>query len=96
MYYFNMISVEDGYSSSDSSEFPNGWLLNPERNRLIFFEKNKHSPIDNIRIFAYTYCANDLGEPTAIKSSTQMYLQNAWNKWHDLQLEGWTFEKMLT
>ena len=28
------------------------------------------------------------------KSSTQMYLDNAWDKWHDLQLEGWTFEEL--
>jgi len=30
----------------------------------------------------------------AIKSSTQMYLDNAWDKCHDLQLEGWTFEEL--
>ena len=22
------------------------------------------------------------------------YLDNAWDKWHDLQLEGWTFEEL--
>ena len=41
-----------------------------------------------------TYYANDLGEPITIKSSTQMYLDNAWDKWHDLQLEGWSFEEL--
>jgi len=30
----------------------------------------------------------------AIKSSTQMYLDNAWDKWHDLQLEGWSFVEL--
>ena len=38
--------------------------------------------------------ANDLGEPTAIKSSSQIHLDDAWDKWHDLQLEGWTFEEL--
>jgi hypothetical protein len=56
--------------------------------------RNKKSPRNSMRIFAHTYYANDLGEPMAIKSSTQMYLDNAWDKWHDLQLEGWTFEEL--
>ena len=47
-----------------------------------------------MRIFAHTYYTNDFGEPTAIKSSTQMNLDNAWDKLHDLQLEGWTFEEL--
>ena len=45
-------------------------------------------------IFAHTYYSNDLGEPTSIKSSSQMHLDDAWDKWHDLQLEGWTFEEL--
>ena len=39
------------------------------------------------------YFANDLGEPTAVKSASQMSLDDAWDKWHDLQVEGWTFEE---
>ena len=45
-------------------------------------------------IFAHKYYANDLGEPSAIKSSSQIHLDNAWDKWHELQLEGWTFEEL--
>ena len=65
-----------------------------QTSRLILFTRNKKSPRNSMRIFAHTYYANDLGEPMAIKSSTQMYLDNAWDKWHDLQLEGWTFEEL--
>ena len=61
---------------------------------LILFTRNKKSARDNIRIFAHTYYSNDLGEPTSIKSSSQMHLDDAWDKWHDLQLEGWTFEEL--
>ena len=64
-----------------------GWLK-------ILFTINKKSARNNIRIFAHTYYSNDLGEPTSIKSSSQMHLDDAWDKWHDLQLEGWTFEEL--
>ena len=47
-----------------------------------------------MRIFAHTYYANHHGEPTVIKSTSHMSLNEAWNKWHDLQLEGWTFEEL--
>ena len=79
-----------GYRNKD----PSGWLLKPDRSRLILFLKNKKSPKNNVRIFAHTYYANDIGQPIGIKSSSQMLLDEAWNKWHDLQLEGWTFEEL--
>ena len=47
-----------------------------------------------MRIFTHTYYANSLGEPSSIKSSSQMHLDDSWDKWHDLQLEGWTFEEL--
>ncbi len=87
-------NVWTNFSYGYRNEFPSGWLLSPDRSRLILFIRNKKSPRNSMRIFAHTYYANDLGEPMAIKSSTQMYLDNAWDKWHDLQLEGWTFEEL--
>tara|TARA_Y100000994_G_scaffold239947_1_gene234107 strand:- start:384 stop:677 length:294 start_codon:yes stop_codon:yes gene_type:complete len=91
------IGVSDvwtNFSYGYRNESPSGWLLNPVRNRLILFTRNKKSVRDNLKIMAYTYYANDLGEPSSIKSATQMPLDDAWNKWHDLQLEGWTFEEL--
>ena len=87
-------NVWTSFSYGYHNESPSGWLLNPDRNRLILFKRNKKSNRNNIRIFAHTYYVNALGDPTAIKSSSQIHLDEAWNKWHDLQLEGWTFEEL--
>ncbi len=86
--------VWTNFSYGYRNEFPSGWLLNPDRSRLILFTKNKKSASNNIRIFAHTYYTNALGEPMTIKSSSQIDLDDAWDKWHDLQLEGWTFEEL--
>ena len=98
MYYSVMIlgranvwsNLSHGYRNKPQS----GSLLNPDRCKLILFTINKKSARNSIRIFAHTYYSNDLGEPTSIKSSSQMHLDDAWDKWHDLQLEGWTFEEL--
>ena len=87
-------NVWSNFSYGYRNESPSGWLLNPGRSRLILFKRNKKSAGNNIRIFAHTYYSNDLGEPTSIKSSSQMHLDEAWDKWHDLQLQGWTFEEL--
>ena len=87
-------NVWSNFSYGYRNESPSGWLLNPERNRLILFTRNKKSSINNVKIFAYTYYANAIGEPYAIKFTSQMSLDEAWDKWHNLQLEGWTFEEL--
>tara|TARA_B100000524_G_scaffold323659_1_gene205655 strand:+ start:231 stop:521 length:291 start_codon:yes stop_codon:yes gene_type:complete len=87
-------NVWTNFSYGYRNESPSGWLLNPERDRLILFTRNKKSPLNNIKIIAYIYYANDLGEPSTIKSASQMALDDAWDKWHELQLEGWTFEEI--
>ena len=87
-------NVWTNFSYGYRNETPNGWLLSPDRKRIVLFSKNRKSAKNNILIFAHNYYANDFGEPLAIKSSYQMTLDDAWNKWHDLQLEGWTFEEL--
>ena len=98
MYYLLMKSkganVWANFSYGYRNESPSGWLLKPDRRILILFTRNKKSARNNIRIFAHSYYTNALGEPIAIKSSSQMHLNDAWDKWHDLQLEGWTFEEL--
>jgi len=87
-------NVWTNFSYGYRNESPSGWLLSPDRQRLILFARNKKSPKHFKRIFAHSYYTNSLGEPVAIKSSSLMRLDHAWNKWHDLQLEGWTFEEL--
>ena len=87
-------NVWSNFSYGYRNESPCGWLLNPDRSRLILFTRNKKSARKNIMIFALLYHTNTLSEHTTIKTSSQMHLDDAWNKWHDLQLEGWTFEEL--
>ncbi len=91
---FGGAHVWTNFSYGYRNHSPSGWLLNPERSRLILFTRKEKSLTNNLKIFAYTYYANYLGEPSAIKSVSQMPLDDAWDKWHDLQLEGWTFEEL--
>ena len=86
--------VWTNFSYGYHNESPSGWLLNPERSRLILFTRNKKSALNNLKIFVNKYYANYLGEPSGIISVRQMPLDDAWDKWHDLQLEGWTFEEI--
>ncbi len=87
-------NVWTNFSYGYHNAWPVGWLLNPQRNRLMLFIKNKKSTRNNIKIFVHTYYADFHGEPAGIKSSSQMTLDVAWDKWHDLQLDGWTFEEL--
>ena len=87
-------NVWTNFSYGYRNETPSGWLLSPNRNKLILFKRNKKSSNNGIRIFTHSYYANEHGYPQAIKSSSQMPLDEAWNKWHELQLEGWTFEEL--
>ena len=86
-------NVWTNFSYGYRSESPSGWLLNPSRNKLNLFVRNKKSLQNSIKILVYTYYADDFGKPLAIKSSSQLPLEDAWNIWHDLQLEGWTLEE---
>ena len=87
-------NVWTNFSYGYRNESPSGWLLSPDRSRLILFARNKKSSNNNLRVYTHTYFANDFGEPVGIKSSSQLPLDDAWDKWHDLQLEGWTFEEL--
>ena len=64
-------NVWTNFSYGYRNESPSGWLLSPDRSRLILFTRNKKSPRNSLRIYAHTYYANDLGEPMAIKSSKE-------------------------
>ena len=85
-------NVWTNFSYGNRIDTPSGWLLNPEGSKIILFMRNKKSARTSIKVLIHTYYTNHLGEPTGIKSSNQLALDEAWDKWHDLQLEGWTYE----
>ena len=78
------------FSCGSRVDTPNGCLLNPEGSRLIFFERCKKSPMNNIKIYTHTFYTNHLGEPAGFKSSERLSIDTAWEKWHQLHQNGWT------
>ena len=85
-------SVWSDFSYGNHIDTPTGWLLSPDSSKIILFIRNNKSPRNNIKVFIHTYHTSDFGEPSLIKSTSQLTLVKAWDKWHDLQQEGWTFE----
>ena len=86
-------NVWSNFSYGYRNDTPSGWLLSPDRKIIILFELCKSSAKSDIKIFEHTYYTNQFGEPIAIKHSSKTSLDDAWNKWHDLQLKDWTFEE---
>ena len=78
------------FSYGRSIDTPNGCLLNAEGSRLVFFERCKKSPKNNIKIFTHLFYTNHLGEPAGLKSTNKIRLEEAWDQWNLLQEHGWT------
>ena len=93
MYYLFMTlggaNVWTNFSYGNFSDSPCGWLLNSEARLIIFFEKYKKSKKKNIKILTYLFYANQFGEPHTLKSSSTLLVDDAWDKWHQLKLDGW-------
>ena len=83
-------NVWSNFSYGSSIDTPNGCLLNAEGSRLVFFERCKKSPKNNIEIFTHLFYTNHLGEPAGLKSTNKIRLDEAWNQWNILQEHGWT------
>ena len=83
-------NVWSNFSYGSRTDTPNGCLLNPEGSRLIFFERCKKSPQNNIKIFTHTFYTNHLGEPAGFKSTSKILAEEAWKEWNELQELGWT------
>ncbi len=83
-------NVWSNFSYGRRIDTPNGCLLNPEGSRLIFFERYTKSPKNNIMIFTHLFYTNHLGDPAGLKSTSRIRLEEAWEKWNDLQEHGWT------
>ena len=83
-------NVWSNFSYGSSIDTPNGCLLNAEGSRLVFFERCKKSPKNNIKIFTHIFYTNHLGEPAGLKSTNKIRLDEAWVQWNMLQEYGWT------
>ena len=87
---FGGANVWSNFSYGSSVDTPNGCLLNAEGSRLVFFERCKKSPKNNLKIFTHFFYTNHLGEPAGLKSTNKIPLNEAWEQWNELQEHGWT------
>ena len=85
-------NVWSNFSYGYRIDNPSGWLLNPEGSKIILFELCKKSARRNIKIMLKTFYTDHFGHPAGMKSASIISIDKAWDKWHDLQLKGWTFE----
>ena len=83
-------NVWPNFSYGSRIDTPHGCLLNAEGSKLIFFERCRKSPKNNIKIFTHLFYTNHLGEPAGLKSTSKIQLDEAWHKWNELQEHGWT------
>ncbi len=70
-------NIWSNFSYGSRLDTTKGCLLNAEGSRLIFFERCKKSPKNNIKIFTHTFYTNYLGEPAGFKSSSKIRLEEA-------------------
>tara|TARA_Y100000589_G_scaffold246997_1_gene234922 strand:+ start:4814 stop:5104 length:291 start_codon:yes stop_codon:yes gene_type:complete len=83
-------NVWTNFSYGSGINAPCGYLLNPEGSRLIFFDRCKKSPINNIKVFTHLFYTNHLGEPVGLKNTRLLDLNCAFETWNELMNNGWT------
>ena len=68
---------------------PSGWLFNPKKDLLIFFESYKKSESNNLKVYTHLFYTNELGEPTQLKNSRLHSIECACETWNELILGDW-------
>ena len=68
---------------------PTGWLFNPKSDLLIFFESQKKSESNNLKVYTHLFYANELGEPSQLKNSRIHSIEFAYETWVELIRAGW-------
>ena len=81
--------VDSIFSYGSRIDTRNGYLLNAEGSRLIFLERCKKSPKNNIKIYTHTFYTNHSGEPAGFKSTSKNRVEEVWEEWNELQELGW-------
>ena len=68
---------------------PSGWLFNPKKDLLIFFESYKKSKFNNLKVYTHLFYTNELGEPTQLKNSRLHSIECACETWNELISGDW-------
>ena len=68
---------------------PSGWLMNPEKKRVLFFIRDPKSLMRLPKVITQLWYAPSDGVPTRIKNTRTMDLAEATETWNELLSNGW-------
>ena len=68
---------------------PTGWLIHPERKRVLFFIRDPKSLMRMPKVITQLWYSTDEGIPTQIKNTRTMELEDANETWFELLSNGW-------
>ncbi len=68
---------------------PSGWLMHPERKRVLFFIRDPKSLMSMPKVITQLWYSTADGIPTRIKNTRTMELEDATETWNELLSNGW-------
>ena len=68
---------------------PTGWLIHPERKRVLFFIRDPKSLMKVPKVITQLWHSTQEGIPTRIKNTRTMELEDALETWNELLNNGW-------
>ena len=83
-------NVWSDFSYGSLIDTPNGWILNPQNNYLILFQRCEKSSRKNIKVYTHLFYTNEHREPGRLKNTRLHELDSAIETWNELIARGWT------
>ena len=68
---------------------PTGWLIHPERKRVLFFIRDPKSLMRMPKVITQLWYSTEEGIPTRMKNNRTMELEDAVETWNELLSNGW-------
>ena len=68
---------------------PTGWLIHPERKRVLFFIRDPQSLMRMTKVITQLWYSTAEGMPTRMKNTRTMELEDAVETWNKLLNNGW-------
>ena len=68
---------------------PTGWLIHPERKRVLFFIRDPKSLMRMPKVITQLWYSTAEGIPTRMKNTRKMELEDAVKTWNELLNNGW-------
>tara|TARA_Y100001968_G_C19138078_1_gene610082 strand:- start:73 stop:339 length:267 start_codon:yes stop_codon:yes gene_type:complete len=79
------------FEPENALSVPAGWLVQPEKKRLLFFIKDSKSLANKPKVITQLWLTSPDGDLTRIKNTRTMRLEDAVETWNELIGNGWKF-----